>query len=554
MPQISVTSNSFSTQIGANELNTSQTLRFSVCSIKFPVGYIPSSGINFLDESISPGNTNLGTIEVKKKEEIQQYEILTANAEQGVEILNIQNKLRVDVEIAGADSTFEPCNLDFNHDGVVSAKDINKLYQGIPFYNTNLDINNDGIVDQADYVLAQEYIGYSCEEPTSVGCALDFDGDGVVTVNDIKAIYENDKLPYNPIYDLNNDGVLDQQDYQLALEYVGYLCDESSNPPDSGVQQPVLNLDCLTFVAGSSQWLDSSGNDYHFNASDFGYPNNNYAPPVKNTDGSIAVGHDKVFFGGSETAQPAFAGFNRPAIRYLSPPNTNDIPYEIDFREKYIPDIDQSFSIEYVIKFHDGINQGNDTGGITSDNDNQGVSNPNIQGLGGYANYGIGGFNFSIGAGSNTNYAIDPSVFIPVRGVTFRVSGGYPGYNSSSEMGYSQYGNISVDYDFGLDPFLGIPSGQKFVVQLTQFSHPTDGFTRMYINGVLVQEFTGKRGIGLPFISNDATMQFRIGVNVQGGIQPPDVIDIYAFKVYDNFLSYAEILNNYQNYVEKYQV
>jgi hypothetical protein len=76
MPQISVTSNSFSTQIGANELNTSQTLRFSVCSIKFPVGYIPSSGINFLDESISPGNTNLGTIEVKKKEEIPLNKVL----------------------------------------------------------------------------------------------------------------------------------------------------------------------------------------------------------------------------------------------------------------------------------------------------------------------------------------------------------------------------------------------------------------------------------------------------------------------------------------------
>ena len=63
-------------------------------------------------------------------------------------------------------------------------------------------------------------------------CLLDADGDGVVTKEDIDAIYSRPKIPRK--FDLNGDGVVTEADRLLANEYIGTFC---SSQDDTG---PVL--------------------------------------------------------------------------------------------------------------------------------------------------------------------------------------------------------------------------------------------------------------------------------------------------------------------------
>jgi hypothetical protein len=66
-------------------------------------------------------------------------------------------------------------------------------------------------------------------------CVLDRDGDGVITKNDLDAIYGGEKAELR--FDINGDGVVDGQDRLLAEEYLGTICD-SVVDPDIGNPYP----------------------------------------------------------------------------------------------------------------------------------------------------------------------------------------------------------------------------------------------------------------------------------------------------------------------------
>ena len=57
------------------------------------------------------------------------------------------------------------------------------------------------------------------------------------------------------------------------------------NRRSTSLPQPVLHLDCLNYNQGDEEWIDTSGNDYHFRA----YASANSAP-IKNEDGTLQWG------------------------------------------------------------------------------------------------------------------------------------------------------------------------------------------------------------------------------------------------------------------------
>lgn len=61
-------------------------------------------------------------------------------------------------------------------------------------------------------------------------CYLDFDGDGIVSKQDIESIYSKRRPGLK--YDLNGDGKVDLVDRDLAKEYIGTLCTVSDDEPD----------------------------------------------------------------------------------------------------------------------------------------------------------------------------------------------------------------------------------------------------------------------------------------------------------------------------------
>jgi len=62
-------------------------------------------------------------------------------------------------------------------------------------------------------------------------CYLDFDGDGIVSQQDIESIYSKRRPGLK--YDLNGDGKVDLVDRDLAKEYIGTLCTVSEDEPDT---------------------------------------------------------------------------------------------------------------------------------------------------------------------------------------------------------------------------------------------------------------------------------------------------------------------------------
>lgn len=165
MADISVQPNQFTITVSGDELNLSpeggSAARVSVCAVIYPKGLTLGQGPVVLDSSVATGN--MGVLSVTKQNGFQNYIMPSANTGQNVETLNISNKLNVDsVFIQQDQSTFEPCNLDYNGDQSITRRDIDRIYANIPFYNSDYDINNDGIVDEEDYFLAQEFVGYLC--------------------------------------------------------------------------------------------------------------------------------------------------------------------------------------------------------------------------------------------------------------------------------------------------------------------------------------------------------------------------------------------------------
>ena len=187
MADIYVQPNQFTITVSGDELTLSpeggSAARVSVCTVIYPKGLILGQGPVVLDSSVATGN--MGVLSVTKQNGFQSYIMPSANTGQSVETLNISNKLNVDsVFIEQDQSTFEPCNLDYNGDHSITRRDIDRIYANIPFYNSDYDINNDGIVDEEDYFLAQEFIGYLCPpRPTGGDDAPDVLPASVFSIN-----------------------------------------------------------------------------------------------------------------------------------------------------------------------------------------------------------------------------------------------------------------------------------------------------------------------------------------------------------------------------------
>ena len=76
--------------------------------------------------------------------------------------LDVSNKIVWNQkEVPISDVVFSPCLLDVDGDGVVSKEDIEAVY-GKPNTPLKFDINGDGIVTEADRLLAREYVGTIC--------------------------------------------------------------------------------------------------------------------------------------------------------------------------------------------------------------------------------------------------------------------------------------------------------------------------------------------------------------------------------------------------------
>jgi hypothetical protein len=391
-------------------------------------------------------------------------------------------------------------------------------------------------------------------------CFLDRDGNGVVSRQDIDTLYAN--IPFvNPRLDINGDGVVNEDDYLLAKEYIGQLCPSEDYFDPQGVY-PVLDLDCFTYSQDDSVWEDLSGHEYHFNTEQAA----NIVPPIKNEDGSITVGLGQIL--------PSDEGSVK---RYFIRNNVVDYPEGTDFtdenvaaktadaaaayRELFIPDVDQAFSFEFVYKFTPQMIHGADILGLGGPPEGEISQRAKIFG---YPNYGQGGFNFGTGY-TNPNPA-NSFICIPYSGMECNVYGGYaPGGGAADNINYDYpnklpYSLLSGSRYYGFDPrdfsstlnldsAFGIPNvPDKLYVTVTFDPYAGEGKgARFYTNGVLMFEDWAK-GIGMPAANDD----FIIGGNMQGGWSWPDGVDIYCLKIYDKALTQEQVANNYESLLAKY--
>jgi hypothetical protein len=234
------------------------------------------------------------------------------------------------------------------------------------------------------------------------------------------------------------------------------------------------------------------------------------------------------------------------------------------YREKYIPDVDQDYSLEFVFKFTDDLPHGGTTDGTSRFK------------VFGNANHGHGGYNFGSHY-SISQFAYDPESFIPYYGLNAATYAGlgvdaepgvpyggvphpsdYPnplpyslkvqqlsttGTNNRYRGGSAQLRNFSL----GLDYQSGLSDGSIFCIQYVV--SPLTQTVKLYVNGVeQPASIEYPVGIGLPHVNDD----FVIGSSPQGGWNPPDGLDIFMLRVYDKALSGQQIQKNFYEYAAKY--
>ena len=497
MPRIVVNNKSFNVEVDGSDTGQippgGTSIRLPVCSLVYP-----PAGEFMLNEPT--GNSDLGSLSFSVEATGESF----SSKNQPITINNklVVKQVQVDVD----DSEFRPCYLDFDKDGVISARDVEKVYRDIPFVDPRFDVNGDGIVDSEDFTLAKEYVGTVCQ--------------------------------------------------------IG--------PPPPPKVMPVLDLDGSNYD-GLETWLDASGNNYHFSVRKTfsnGTGEDRHFPPIKNEDGSVTVGLVKILDSDPNDALRIFERLN--VVEYESNKSFTAENIENEtattegvYREKYIPDVDQDYSLEFVFKFTDNLPHGgfSDTKGRFK--------------VFGYANYGFGGYNFGSGY-YGYQYAYDPESFIPYHGFKIATYAGRgvdsePGsYNNSfphpsdypNPLPYSlkvlqigtgvnnRYRGGSAeleDFSLGLNSQSGLSDGSVFYVQYVV--SPSSQTVKLYVNGVeQPAEIKTPVGIGLP----EQNAAFVIGTSPQGGWSPPDGLDIFMLRVYDEALSEEEVINNYNRYLEKY--
>lgn len=511
MASISVENTSFTATIYGNELRNKKSFRTRICSVLFP------SPLNsaYLGVDYSPGR--LGYIDVNKTESLKNYVMASysggdsGTVEQGgagvagvnvdtSESFSVLNSLTVRLEVSdpsdgGGD--FDPCQLDYDKDGVVSQEDVDTIYSKIPFINDKYDINGDDIVDEKDYRLAIEYIGSFC-------------GDDVI-----------------------NDG-----------------------PPPP---PPVLDLDCFTYQFGDVVWADQSGNGYDFNLYQGNYyalPIKNDDGGITLGRGAFIDGDasstTRYFSRQCATYEEgtAFIAANIEAGTASLDGLTKD---------KYIPGVDEDFSFEFVFRYTPNLHHGRDRNGEFGTGEGAGYARAKFFGYPswGEGGYNFGTSYLSTGY-QDANF---PNQFVPYRnvspevfgGIYSGVSGNYGGDPGTPSQPVSSYygarydgGILSFGGFLNLDP-TGLPTtDEKYIVQYVHSASRQSA--RLYVNGVLVRVKTSNVGIGLPE-KND---EFRVGSNIQGGWSSPDGIDVYTLKVYDEFLTQKQITTRYAQLRQKY--
>ena len=275
-------------QVPLTELGSqSQGIRIPICTVNFPE---ITSGIDVFDvdeateaQGGNQGIYDIGQITFQKVTSMEHYRLSTAVGTQDEEELVLNNQAQVTlVSTPIEESTFNIANLDKDQNGIISSDDIDALFANIPFYNTALDLNGDGIVDEEDYLLAREYIGQLVPATT-------------------------------------DDGTL----------------------PD--VPGLVLDLSCYTYQEGDAVWRDQTENDYHFLAGTGETP-----LPIKNSDGSITVGRGPL----AQTLVEEFDESQLNDLRFFVRPGVEfDQDGTITRRDKFIPDTDQNFSYEFIFRY-----------------------------------------------------------------------------------------------------------------------------------------------------------------------------------------------------------
>lgn len=148
---IDVTQNKVTAEFRLSELDTNQG---ATSVFRAPLAYVkyPKNEPN-LDESGVSGD--LGKIVIN-------FEVDTKNFFPHDGSLTVKNFLDVRVKETDYEVEFDPCALDFDGDGFISAKDVDDIYKDFNKVPKKFDLNNDGLINQLDVELAQEYIGFIC--------------------------------------------------------------------------------------------------------------------------------------------------------------------------------------------------------------------------------------------------------------------------------------------------------------------------------------------------------------------------------------------------------
>ena len=393
-------------------------------------------------------------------------------------------------------------------------------------------------------------------------CLFDFDKNGVVSKRDIDEIFDKPSVPRK--FDLNGDGIANDADRIIAYEHIGEICISNTSGPLDFTTKPVLDLEGSNYD-GSGTWFDASGYDYHFEAR---LDQDRFVSPIKNEDGSVTVGLVKIL---DSDPDDAFRFLRRQKVVNYDPDKSftaenienQTATTEGLYREKYIPDVDQDYSFEFVFKFTDDLPHGGLTDGQSR-----------FKAFG-YANHGRGGYNFGSGY-NNAQYAYDPESFIPYHGLNAATYAGggvdaEPGSPSAGLPHPSDYpnplpyslkvqqlstgvnnryngGSAEIDsFNLALNSQSGLSNGSVFCVQYVV--SPSTQTVKLYVNGVeQPAEIDYPVGIGLPHVNAD----FVIGTTPQGGWSAPDGLDIFTLKVYDQALSDQEVQENFTQYLEKY--
>ena len=522
-------------------------VRFPICFVSYPDIV---DGLNIFE--YPKREFFAGRINFNKFSQVNGYRLFSATTIYDQENISVKNGAFVEVrETDQIESTFNFANLDKDQDGVISAEDIDFFYSNIPFYNAALDINNDGIVDEQDFLLAKEFIG--------------------------QIVFQTDP---------------------------GVIPPDPPPPPTPGL---VLDLDCFTYNEGDAVWEDQTQNEYHFTASE--------TLPIKNSDGSVLVGRGPLGIKTVEEFELATQTFNERRFFFRGGMDFEE-DGTVTRRDKFIADTDQKFSYEFIFRYNkqpidEEFHVGN---GVTPKFDkfhdifryhgrvHEGAFSVPLLYLQqftpaiaegpefgcsrfiGYANYASGGWSFGTRwksfAEDSSPY---PDKIVPYEGLAGRTyfgkGEGRSGLAPSDALEFASMGNdVSITgYDFGiytgLDNFFSTVGesyaqnptnsfAQNFpeVMNIVQVTFdPEAGVSKMYVNGELRTTRTDNVGIGLPNDLQDLQPNggfdigtFLIGKSPQGGWGDPSGLDVYMLRVYDIALNEDEVMQNYQEYTQKY--